>query len=382
MVIEVGFVVFSNQKIAVNYLRVKYLKTAVDNNPPTIVITEPAVTRGFKIVKAKRITVRGKATDADGIYEVTVNGVDATLQADGSFVAQVPLRVGDNNLNVKATDLKYNSALTKFIIKREVKPVVIIDTNVNDDDVVIKKKEIKTNGGIYYALLIGVSDYDDSKIVSLDGMPTNDIHNLSDALIGYYTFDENNVEILSNPTRSKIIRAFDRLNKKITPKDNLLIFYAGHGTFIKEDNIGYWLPSDAEAEYTDNWINNAVIRDNIKRIKSKHTLLISDACFSGSIFKTRAFDIKNASLSIQKKYELPSRKAITSGTLKTVPNVSVFMKYLLDRLETNKDGYLSANQLFSRIESPVGNNSPNTPQYGTIQGVGDEGGNFIFIRKN
>jgi Caspase domain/Glucodextranase, domain B len=377
---RIGFIIYSKQKIAINYLKIKYLKTDVNNSPPTIVITEPAVTRGFKIVKAKRITVKGKATDSDGVYEVTVNGVDAALQADGTFIAQVPLRVGNNNLNVKATDLKYNSSLTKFIIKREVKPIVIVDPNIDNNN--IKKKIIKTDGGTYYALLIGVSDYDDSKIVSLDGMPTNDIQNLADALIGYYTFDENNVEALSNPTRSKIIRAFDRLKKKVTPKDNLLIFYAGHGTYVEEDKIGYWLPADAEADYTDNWINNTLVRDNIKRIKSKHTLLISDACFSGSIFKTRAFSIKNANLSIQKKYELPSRKAITSGTLKTVPNISVFMKYLLDRLENNKDAYVSAGQMFNRIETPVGNNSPNIPQYGTIQGVGDEGGDFIFIRKN
>jgi len=378
---RLGFIVYANQKISINKINVKYLKTNINNSPPTIVITEPAVTRGFKIVKAKRLIVKGKVTDTDGVYEVTVNGIDASLQADGSFVAQVPLRVGDNDLNVKATDLKYNSSLTKFKIKREVKSVVIVDPNINNNNN-IKRKEVNTNGGTYYALLIGVSDYDDSKIVSLDGMPTSDIHNLGDALIGYYTFDKNNVETLSNPTRSQIIRAFDRLKKKVTPKDNLLIFYAGHGTYVKEDNIGYWLPSDAEAEYTDNWINNTLVRDNIKRIKSRHTLLISDACFSGSIFKTRAFNIKNANLSIQKKYDLPSRKAMTSGTLKTVPNISIFMKYLLNRLENNKDAYVSASQMFNRIEAPVGNNSPNTPQYGTIQGVGDEGGDFIFIRKN
>ena len=376
---RLGFVVFANQKIAIDNLTVKYLDVNIDNTAPVIVITEPAVERGFKIVEAKKLTVKGKATDADGIFEVTINGVDASLKADGTFEAQVPLRVGDNDLNVKATDLKYNSAITKFKIKREVTPVVIVDPKpnvINNDDVV------KTNGGTYYALLIGVSDYDDSKIVSLDGMPTKDIQNLSDVLIGYYQFDKEHVETLFNPTRSKIIRAFDRLSKIVTSKDNLLIFYAGHGTFNSEDNLGYWLPADAEADYTDNWINNAIVVDNIKRIKSKHTFLISDACFSGSIFKTRAIDINKASLSIQKKYELPSRKAMTSGTLKTVPNVSVFMKYLLDRLENNKEAFLAASQLFSQLEDPVGNNSPTTPQFGIIQNVGDEGGDFIFIRKN
>ena len=91
--------------------------------------------------------------------------------------------------------------------------------------------------------------------------------------------------------------------------------------------------------------------------------------------------MQKAGDALKKKYELPSRKAITSGTLKTVPNISVFMKYLLDRLEHNPEAFFSASQLFQSIEIPVGNNSPTTPQYGVIQNVGDEGGDFIFIRR-
>lgn len=88
-----------------------------------------------------------------------------------------------------------------------------------------------------------------------------------------------------------------------------------------------------------------------------------------------------APMAYQKKYELKSRKAITSGVLQTVPNQSVFFKYLADDLENNKATYLTASQLFQDIEIPVGNNSPNTPQLGVIRNVGDEGGDFIFIKK-
>ena len=42
---------------------------------------------------------------------------------------------------------------------------------------------------------------------------------------------------------------------------------------------------------------------------------------------------------------------------------------------------MSAGELFRNLEFPVSNNSPNTPQYGTIQNVNDEGGDFIFIKK-
>ena len=158
-----------------------------------------------------------------------------------------------------------------------------------------------------------------------------------------------------SPTENEILREFVKLKQKVTNKDNVLIFYAGHGIYDESTETGSWLPSDADPEYGLNMISNSTIKDYIKGINSKHTLLISDACFSGSIFKTRTY--KTAPKSITRKFELPSRKAITSGTLKTVPNKSVFLKYLIDRLTNNKDMYLTARKIFDKIEEPVMNNS-------------------------
>ena len=154
--------------------------------------------------------------------------------------------------------------------------------------------------------------------------------------------------------------------------------YVKYGVYDEETELGSWLPSDANPEFGLNIITNSEVKDFIKSLKSKHTLLISDACFSGSIFKTRSY--KSAPKSITKKFELPSRKAITSRTLKTVPNKSVFLKYLINRLKSNSDSYLTARKIFDRIEDPVLNNSKNVPQYITIQEVGDEGGDFIFVK--
>jgi len=238
-----------------------------------------------------------------------------------------------------------------------------------------------TEGGNYYALLIGVSDYVDAAIPDLENQPIKDVEKLAAVLQSKYTFNKDNITSLKNPSRRELVIALDNLSKNITSEDNVLIFYAGHGHYEEDSQIGYWLPKDAEVANTSNWLYNDQLVASIKKIKSKHTLLITDACFSGSIFKTRAVNMEAAGDAIKKKYELPSRKAITSGTLKTVPNVSVFMKYLLDRLAKNSDKYFSASQLFQSIEIPVGNNSPTTPQYGVIQNVGDEGGDFIFIKK-
>lgn len=375
-----GYTAYHEQKIAVDYLDVKYQSNSY-NNPPVIVITEPDVDlkRGFKIVKTKRIQVRGKATDKDGIYEVMINGVDASIQEDGTFIANVPLKIGSNELVVKATDIKQASSTKAFTIKRKSPEVDVIKPNI---DVVKKEEKLDLGFGKYYALIIGVSDYNDaSNVPDLEGLPTKDAKDLRDVLVNKYSFENENVVLLnSSPTENQILREFVKLRQKVTKKDNVLIFYAGHGIYDESTETGSWLPSDADPEYGLNMISNSTIKDYIKGINSKHTLLISDACFSGSIFKTRSY--KTAPKSITRKFELPSRKAITSGTLKTVPNKSVFLKYLIDRLNNNTELYLTARKIFDNIEEPVMNNSKNVPQYGTIQEVGDEGGDFIFIKKN
>lgn len=233
--------------------------------------------------------------------------------------------------------------------------------------------------GKYYALIIGINDYEDPMINDLDE-PLKDARNIYDILTGSYTFNKENIIFLKNPVRAEIIDALDHLEDIITPKDNLLIFYAGHGYWDEESQKGYWLPADVREGSTANWFRNSSLSGYISSIKANHTLLIADACFSGSIFKTRkAFN--TPSKSIQRLYNLPSRKAMTSGTLKEVPDRSIFLYYLTKRLVENEEDYLPSEQLFASFKPAVLNNSNNIPQYGEIKNAGDEGGDFIFIRK-
>ena len=89
-------------------------------------------------------------------------------------------------------------------------------------------------------------------------------------------------------------------------------------------------------------------------------------------------------MSIQKIYEMPSRNALTSGALLTVPDKSVFVKYLVKRLKNNQEKYLYSQKLYINMRDAVINNSPTnqTPQFGVIGSTGDEGGDFVFVRKN
>ena len=231
--------------------------------------------------------------------------------------------------------------------------------------------------GKYYALVIGINDYSDPNLLQLD-KPISDAERFYNTITTRYNFNEENVTLLRNATMSQIVSALDHFAATVRPDDNFLIFYAGHGMWDGAAEIGFWLPSDARMSSKLEWFRNSTLRDYLMEIKSKHTLLISDACFAGSIFKTRhAFS--DAQLAVNKLYELPSRKAMTSGTYTEVPDESAFLKFLVQRLIENNDKYLSSEQLFSSFRIAVINNSNVVPQFGVIHDVGDEGGDFIFI---
>ena len=142
------------------------------------------------------------------------------------------------------------------------------------------------------------------------------------------------------------------------------------------------MPKDAKQGMRGTWISNSTIRDYMNGIESKHSLLITDACFGGGIFKSRAA-FSNNSNAISELYKIPSKKAMTSGALKEVPDKSVFLKYLAHSLKENNNKYLPSEELFYKFKTAVINNSPNSqvPQFGVIQNTGDEGGDFIFIKK-
>lgn len=231
----------------------------------------------------------------------------------------------------------------------------------------------------FYALIIAVENYNDPVITDLDE-PVKDATRFMNLIKTNYTFDDDNIQFLKNPTKAVIIGTLHQMRTQVTPEDNLLIYYAGHGIWDEEMKTGYWLPCDASRDNPVNWLPNTDLTNYLNVLKTKHTLLIADACFSGGIFKTRA--AFNNILSVEKLYKLVSRKAMTSGTLNEVPDKSVFIQYLIKRLEENNRKYLSSEQLFSSMREAVINNSPNIPQYGTIQNVGDEGGDFIFIRRD
>ena len=344
--------------------------------PPVITVTSPAVQRGLAVkVRSDAVTVSGTASSSRGIARVTVNGQQAALDDRGNFSVELLLRPGENLIEVQALDLQRVAASEQFRIVREAaKPVL--------QQAVAPSVFQGVGSGTYHALLIAVQDYRSAEITKLDH-PVQDASRLRDLLISNYTFDPSNVTLLKNPDRKEIFKAFESLRKTVGPNDSVLVFFAGHGVWREDMQQGFWLPRDASGmSDPSDWIPNSTLRDYIKAIRARHLLLMADACFSGGIFKVRdAFSRPDAA--VEKVFEMPSRKALTSGSLKTVPDRSVFVEYLLKRLRENRDQYLDAQKLYSRFREAVINNSPvgQTPLYGAISETGDEGGDFIFVRR-
>lgn len=250
------------------------------------------------------------------------------------------------------------------------------------DPALVEQELRVTNLPVYHALIIGISDYKFSGPLLTDlNRPVKDAQKFYEILTSKYYFPKEHATLLLDPTREAIIDQFDKLTRNVGEKDNLLIFYAGHGYYERSTDFGFWLPTDAKPDSRSNWIANSTIKDYMKAIPSKHTLLITDACFAGSIFKAR--DASNVDTrKIYELYKEKSRKAITSGNLSQVPDESYFLNFLLKILSENEQDFLPSSALFSRIFEPVMNNSPTIPQYSTVFGAGDEGGDFIFLKRN
>lgn len=339
-----------------------------DTIPPLVKIISPEFDRTDMIKSNEpEITIIAKITDSgSGVNKAFINAKECPVTDDGIIVQKINLIRGENKINILTMDKDDNyyqkDLLVEYIIEQE------------------KNMAQLTVAGDYYALIIGIDEYEDPNLMDLDN-PVRDADALYKVLTADYSFDTENVILLKNAKRADITNSLDIMAEKLTKEDNLLIFYAGHGWWDEQANVGYWLPNDARLSRKAEWFRNSALCDYLKEINSKHTLLVADACFGGAIFKTRSVSM-DAPKAIQMLYDLPSRKAMTSGTLTEVPDRSSFVKYLIERLSSNDDKYVSSEQLFSSFRIAVINNSDVIPQYGEIRNVGDQGGDFIFIKRD
>src|SRR5262249_33438462 len=202
--------------------------------------------------------------------------------------------------------------------------------------------------GRFYALVIGEQNY--KSLTSLS-TPRKDAESVAKVLNDRYGFK---VRLLEDAKREDIMRALNAFKNELTDTDNLLIYYAGHGTLDEVNQRGHWLPTDADNGDTTNWIDNTTLTDILNLMKARGVLVVADACYAGMLLRS---DATSMTIDIQMLRTKRSRTALTSGGVEPVIDDagnghSVFANALLDALNTN-DGILDAQQLLLMIRARV-----------------------------
>jgi tetratricopeptide (TPR) repeat protein len=243
-----------------------------------------------------------------------------------------------------------------------------------------KEEAYKVNFGQYHALIIGNNRYNNlPKLLTAE----NDAQSVAKLLKKNYSF---HINLILNATRYTVMTELSRLRRELTPTDNLLIYYAGHGWLDQESNEGYWLPVDATMDNEVNWISNSSITTALKAMRAKHILVVADSCYSGKL--VRGLKIQHRSKGyLAKIVKKRARVVISSGGLEPVADSggkgqhSVFASAFIEALFDN-DSVIDSTLLFSKIRRPVMVNSDQTPEYADIRKAGHEGGDFFFVRRN
>lgn len=242
--------------------------------------------------------------------------------------------------------------------------------------------------GRYHALIISNQDY---KQLSHLKTPHGDADALATLLRNDYGFK---VTSLRDINRAGTLDALDQLVEKLTPNDNLLIFYAGHGHLDPATGEGYWLPVTASPDRRSEWISNSDITDTLRATVAKHVLVVSDSCFSGTLSRSASAGLRVSQNQNKRSYyaklaSRTSRTALSSGGLEPVDDGgsdghSVFAGALISALRRNNEPLLEAESLYGQIKRPVALNSSaiQKPQYSDVRATGHDEGDFLFFKRN
>nr|VFK65301.1 MAG: Caspase domain-containing protein [Candidatus Kentron sp. TUN] len=198
-----------------------------------------------------------------------------------------------------------------------------------------------------------------------------------------------NVTLLLNATRADITNKLSEFRDTLKERDNLLIYYAGHGQLNKDEGEGFWQPVDAIKDNDTNWIPNTYITRKLRALKAKHVLVVSDSCYSGKFVRgvEPLEEVQDKPRDFLKRMaEKKARVVMTSGGLEPVLDdggqrgLSVFATAFLGALDQQTEKVFGTQTLFTDIQKKVGWNADQIPRYSHLHGTGHDGGDFFFVR--
>lgn len=356
--------------------------------PPSIQMIDPPVVvmRNSLKVKVRGALLSrdlvGKVTAPAGLLSFVVNDKAVELDKNDLFKTQIGLQKTTTPVSLVAIDTQGRRTALDF-------------TLVSEDLAARLSQPIsagtRLDFGNYYALVIGNEKYE--HLPKLE-TAAEDAKAMSEVLSRKYGF---NVTTLINATRYQILSEMNKLRAKLTEKDNLLIYYAGHGELDRANLRGHWLPVDAEEESDANWISSVAITDIVNAMSAKHVLIVADSCYAGAMTRNSIGQLdpgisdESRILWLKALAKARCRTLLTSGGVQPVIDGgggkhSVFAKSLLDVLEQNEEP-LEAQRLYREVAARVLHsvqqyNIEQKPEYAPLKFAGHESGDFLFIPAN
>lgn len=360
---------------------------------PTIQIVDPLVvmTRGIRVEQgripltidvSRQPKLSGRVTAPAGLRSLTVNGQQAVADEQGTFMVSLSGMKSSSRgfpIDVLAVDAQNKQGSMKLMV-------------MTPDGVARAGEEevIATTGfGQYHALVIGNDHY-------RQWVPLNtaiaDANAVSTLLKDRYGFQ---VTLLKDATRKDILKALNELRKKLTERDQLLIYYAGHGFLEPSIDRGYWIPVEGDLQDNSEWIEFPAVTDLLQLIPAKQVLVVADSCFAGKLTRSALGHMGTESVDQNRQgllKELGNRKirtALTSGGAKPVlddggAGHSVFATAFLKVLTDNATA-LETERLYWAVRSQVVQTAERlkfeqVPTYAPIHMAGHEGlGDFVFV---
>jgi uncharacterized caspase-like protein len=350
---------------------------ALMRSKPTAMIPPPA----------NEIEVIGRVSPANDLLAFSINGQKQALDDNGLFKVSQPVNNPNTPIRIVAVDKQGKRAALDFLLVPKQQQSASGDSTVptpTKQGVLIAD----VNFGNYYALIVGNNQY--ANLTDLK-TPENDAKVIAEVLKSKYGFK---TTLLLNANRYELLSALNDMREKLTEKDNLLIYYAGHGELDPVNLRGYWLPVDADPNSSANWISNIAITDLLNVMTAKHVLVVADSCYSGSLTRSSVARLRGgmSSEARTKWYRTMSsaraRAVLTSGDVKPVldaggGNHSLFAKAFIDSLRSN-DQVLEGYELYRSVQKRMKKatarlNVEQNPQYAPIKYAGHEAGEFLFL---
>src|SRR5262245_5740491 len=361
-----------------------------------IQLVEPQVAAATRDIKVQptsaanaglALLVNGRVRAAGGVQSLTINGRDEVVDKDGVFRARIPIKgTQEERIRLVAVDRTNRKGTLEMLVPGRAQVASASSTRGEGQSLVLPKPSL----GTYHALVIGNNRY--TKFQPLR-TAVKDAEAVGAVLRDQYGFK---VRMLRDATRLQILSALNELREGLTDKDNLLIYYAGHGDMDQKNQRGYWLPVDAEPGNTANWISNVDVSDLLNLMAVTHLLVVADSCYAATLTRSAAGRLEPSmtqeelNRAVQTLATKKARMALTSGGLEPVLDGiggqhSVFAKMFMEVLGAN-NGVMLGRDVFRQLQLQVSAlaqraDVPQVPEYLPIKFAGHEGGEFFFVRK-